>query len=131
MCVCYALGLRRLFLGLGTRVGDTVEMGAVMNTIIHDRTWPLATGSFKPITGHTYTAAGALALLKVALMATKSTIPGTLHFLRPIELLQGKRASLVTESSALKIRDGVVSIHAHSVSGVNAHLVPYSNTKAV
>ena len=43
--------------GLGTLVGDAVEMGAVMETIggaVRKRQ-PLLTGSYKPNTGHTYT----------------------------------------------------------------------------
>ena len=43
--------------GLGTLVGDAVEMGAVMETIggTARRDQPLLAGSYKPNIGHTYT----------------------------------------------------------------------------
>ena len=49
-CCCVA--------GLGTLVGDAVEMGAVMETVAAAavrKHRPLLTGSYKPNTGHTYT----------------------------------------------------------------------------
>ncbi|WKX99619.1 hypothetical protein Q1695_014475 [Nippostrongylus brasiliensis] len=61
--------------GTGTRVGDPIEVNALAS-VLSDVTF----GSLKASVGHGEAAAGATALLKVALMLKHGYIPATIHF---------------------------------------------------
>ena len=116
--------------GLGTRVGDAVELGAAMN-VFHSQD-SLMAGTYKASTGHTYTAAGALALIKAVYSAIHSHVPGTIHFAKPLDMLAGRNVHIPSAATLIpKTRNAHLTVHAHSVSGINAHLIVQTGSIAL
>ncbi|MCU1347804.1 MAG: polyketide synthase, partial [Acidobacteria bacterium] len=71
--------------GTGTALGDPIEAIALGETLCRGRSAaePLLVGSVKSNFGHLESAAGAAALIKVALSLERGAIPASLHFETP------------------------------------------------
>jgi len=76
--------------GTGTRLGDPIELDALMSVFGHDRpaSAPLVIGSVKTNVGHLESAAGIAGLVKLALMLQNGAIPPHLHLEKPNPLLR-------------------------------------------
>jgi len=66
--------------GTGTKVGDPIEAASISKSTVGKRTAPLAIGSVKGHVGHLETAAGAVGLIKAALVLYHGKVPPTAGF---------------------------------------------------
>jgi thioester reductase-like protein len=66
--------------GTGTKVGDPLEANSISSSTVGKREKPLAMGSAKGHTGHLETAAGAVGLIKAALILKYNKVPPTAGF---------------------------------------------------
>lgn len=75
--------------GTGTPTGDPIEVGAIASVFKDTRQddQPLRIGSVKTNIGHTETASGVAAVIKVALALEKGQIPPSINFEKPNEKL--------------------------------------------
>lgn len=71
--------------GTGTPTGDPIEVAAIASVFKDTRTdgQPLRIGSVKTNIGHTETASGVAAIIKVALALEKGQIPPSINFEKP------------------------------------------------
>ena len=71
--------------GTGTPTGDPIEVTAIASVFKNTRTdqQPLRIGSVKTNIGHTETASGVAAIIKVALALEKGQIPPSINFEKP------------------------------------------------
>lgn len=71
--------------GTGTPTGDPIEVGAIASVFKDTRPAdePLRIGSVKTNIGHTETASGVAAIIKVALALEKGQIPPSINFEKP------------------------------------------------
>lgn len=71
--------------GTGTPTGDPIEVAAIASVFKDTRTHgePLRIGSVKTNIGHTETASGVAAIIKVALALEKGQIPPSINFEKP------------------------------------------------
>ena len=75
--------------GTGTPTGDPIEVAAIASVFKDTRKdeQPLRIGSVKTNIGHTETASGVAAIIKVALALEKGQIPPSINFEKPNEKL--------------------------------------------
>jgi acyl transferase domain-containing protein len=75
--------------GTGTPTGDPIEVAAIASVFKDTRKGeqPLRIGSVKTNIGHTETASGVAAIIKVALALEKGQIPPSINFEKPNEKL--------------------------------------------
>ena len=71
--------------GTGTPTGDPIEVAAIASVFKDSRIddQPLRIGSVKTNIGHTETASGVAAIIKVALALEKGQIPPSINFEKP------------------------------------------------
>jgi acyl transferase domain-containing protein len=76
--------------GTGTPTGDPIEVAAIASVFKDTRKGeqPLRIGSVKTNIGHTETASGVAAIIKVALALERGQIPPSINFEKPNEKLQ-------------------------------------------
>ena len=76
--------------GTGTPTGDPIEVKAIASVFKDSRSSdePLRIGSVKTNIGHTETASGVAAIIKVALALEKGQIPPSINFKKPNEKLR-------------------------------------------
>ncbi|KAK3361247.1 hypothetical protein B0T24DRAFT_684913 [Lasiosphaeria ovina] len=115
--------------GTGTPTGDPIEVGAIAS-VFKDRRpadEPLRIGSIKTNIGHTETASGVAAIIKVVLALERGQIPPSINFEKPNEKLHldewNLKVPTVLEPWAGK--DGVrrASINNFGYGGSNAHVI--------
>ncbi|KAK3389414.1 hypothetical protein B0H63DRAFT_518643 [Podospora didyma] len=113
--------------GTGTPTGDPIEVGAIASVFKHSIDEPLRIGSVKTNIGHTETASGVAAIIKVALALEKRQIPPSINFKKPNEKLHLKEWNLKvpTELEAWPEKEGVrrASINNFGYGGSNAHVI--------
>ncbi|WP_157894779.1 type I polyketide synthase [Streptantibioticus cattleyicolor] len=114
--------------GTGTRVGDTVELGALRTVLGPAPDRPrIAVGSVKSQIGHTKAAAGAAGLIKAALALHHRLLPPTINVTEPNDALRDS-ALYVNTRARPWIRDPARPVRRAGVSsfgfgGVNFHAV--------
>ena len=116
--------------GTGTKVGDPIELRAIGRVYGEGRSSdrPLLIGSVKTNLGHTETAAGVAAVIKVILAMNHRMIPKHLHFKNPTPEVDWDTLALkVTDSQTpwpqISGRQPFAAINGFGWSGTNAHVI--------
>ncbi len=113
--------------GTGTSLGDPIEAIALGEVLCQERSEEerLLVGSVKSNFGHLESAAGAAALMKVALSLHHGAIPPSLHFEEPNPHIPWERLPIAVPTTLEEWRDGkhVAGISSFGMSGTNVHII--------
>ncbi len=114
--------------GTGTMAGDPVEIGAIGAVMAEgSRKLPCMVGSVKTNLGHTESAAGVAGLIKVALSLDRRTIPASLHFREPNQLINWNEQAVAVQTKTAPWPDGealpIAGVSGFGITGTNAHIV--------
>ncbi|KAK3399711.1 putative polyketide synthase [Sordaria brevicollis] len=117
--------------GTGTPTGDPIEVGAIASVFKDSRKGDssdlLRIGSVKTNIGHTETASGVAAIIKVALALEKGQIPPSVNFDKPNAKLSLDewKLKVPTELEEWVGKDGIrrASINNFGYGGSNAHVI--------
>ncbi|KAK0741973.1 hypothetical protein B0T21DRAFT_408828 [Apiosordaria backusii] len=115
--------------GTGTPTGDPIEVKAISSVFQDTRHGddPLRIGSVKTNIGHTETASGVAAIIKVALALEKGQIPPSVNFEKPNEKLRldDWKLKIPTELESWAGKEGIrrASINNFGYGGSNAHVI--------
>lgn len=115
--------------GTGTKLGDPIEVKAVVNTYAKDRTMnnPLQIGSVKSNIGHLEAAAGIASIIKVLLTFKNEMIPANLNFNEPNPHIPWEKSpiSVISEHKVWKNEGSLrrVGINGFGFGGSNAHII--------
>ena len=114
--------------GTGTLAGDPVEIEAIRAVVGEsERQRPCAIGSVKTNLGHTESAAGAAALIKVALSLERGLIPASLNFSEPNPKIAWDEKAVVIQSAPgpwpQSNEPSIAGVSGFGITGTNAHVV--------
>jgi acyl transferase domain-containing protein/NADP-dependent 3-hydroxy acid dehydrogenase YdfG/acyl carrier protein len=113
--------------GTGTKIGDPIEMEAITNVFATHKTSQdkLKIGSVKSNIGHTESVAGLAGIIKTALALKHNTLPKSLHFNTPNELIDWNNLpiEIVANNSNWNNNDSYAGISSFGVTGTNAHVI--------
>ncbi len=112
--------------GTGTRLGDPIELEALVNVLGGGRSAerPLRVGSVKTNLGHLESAAGVAGVIKVILALQHQAIPPHLHFSRLSPQIQlGDTALEVPTRMVPWSTQRMAGVSAFGFSGTNAHVI--------
>ncbi|KAJ8898149.1 hypothetical protein PR048_003509 [Dryococelus australis] len=117
--------------GTGVKKDDREEANAIAEIFCANRSSPLLVGSVKSNVGHTESASGLTALLKVLLSMEKETLPPNLHFHKPISgvpaFVDGR---LKVVDKLTSWNGGLAAINSFGFGGSNVHVLLERNSKS-
>jgi 3-oxoacyl-(acyl-carrier-protein) synthase/acyl carrier protein len=110
--------------GTGTKIGDPIEMSAILNTIAKERPDTCYVGSVKSNIGHLESAAGIAGLIKAVVALNHGVIPPNLHFRQPNQHIDfaANPVEVVVEATPID-RQANVGVSSFGFGGSNAHLI--------
>ncbi|GJM16961.1 MAG: hypothetical protein DHS20C13_22880 [Thermodesulfobacteriota bacterium] len=114
--------------GTGTKLGDPIEMDALMNVFNACPEHSCAIGSVKSNVGHTSAAAGLVSLQKVLLLMEHQQLVPSLHFEKANEHINFDRSPFYVNTELKEWKSNSnkprrAAINSFGFSGTNAHLV--------
>lgn len=115
--------------GTGTKLGDPIEVNAVVNTYCKNRIIenPLKIGSVKSNIGHLEAAAGMASIIKVLLMFKNNVIPANLNFIEPNPHISWKYSPIKVIDTNTEWKKGKrirrAAINGFGFGGSNAHVI--------
>jgi acyl transferase domain-containing protein len=115
--------------GTGTRLGDPIEIEALMSVLCQDRSAsePLMLGSVKTNIGHLESAAGIAGLIKLVLMLRHRRVPPHLHLkqLNPLLAIDDSPLVIPTQLQDWTDEHGVrrAGVSSFGFGGTNAHVI--------
>ncbi len=110
--------------GTGTKIGDPIEMSAILNTVAKDRPDTCYVGSVKSNIGHLESAAGIAGLIKAVTTLNHGVIPPNLHFRQPNQHIDfaANPVKVVVEPTPID-QQANVGVSSFGFGGSNAHLL--------
>jgi acyl transferase domain-containing protein/acyl carrier protein len=112
--------------GTGTSLGDPIEAMALGEVLCHQRKDRLLLGSVKSNFGHLESAAGAAALMKVALALHHGAVPPSLHFEQPNPHIPWERLPITVPTRVVdwpSAPSRMAGISSFGMSGTNVHMI--------
>jgi|GEM_PF-3942075 len=113
--------------GTGTKIGDPIEIKAILKSYNKEESETCYIGSVKSNFGHLDRAAGVIGFIKTALCLKKKKIPATLHFKKKNQLVDFDFLQVPTETVDFKSADASAPLRAaissFGIGGTNVHAI--------
>jgi len=111
--------------GTGTKIGDEVELTALVNQLKNDQLVKSSVGSVKNLIGHTKAAAGIAGLIKASLILKKGIVPGTPSIKGEHKIIRENKGVLELPKKAFlwsKNDSFKAGVSSFGFGGINVHV---------